>query len=383
MKKALFILILFTLTIPVAIAQRGRTVIVYFHNGSIVKGEITKQPNDGRYRVQTPNGSIFLFTSQDVKDVRYEDGVRPGGSNNLSQQPYQSQQQQYQPQQQQYQPQQQQYQPQQQQQYQPQPQQQRQAQAQPQNTLPAEEEPAEEEWYADADLTDEGFYDDEANLAFDDTEQAASRQPQAKAPAATPRNPADFVPGYHGFVDFGYTIGMGDSAHAFNRMEATITQGYQFTPTLFAGIGTGVHLYSDSIPLRKVVNQQLVTSSLSYAFPVFVDLRYTFSDGIIRPFAALKAGYSLGLSKTFTISTNEETGQQTKRTEYKAENLGFYVAPTVGVKLMIGRALALNVGVGYSLQCFNDKTLKPNTTNVIVNKMDYMGGVTLKAGLEF
>jgi hypothetical protein len=374
MKKTIWVLVVLVMTLQVAFAQRGRVVIVYFHNGSVVKGELSKLPNEERFKIQTPNGSVFLFTSREVRDFMYEDGTRPGGGNApgrpQTQQPYQPQPQQAYPPayrlNQGNQP------------YQPQPQRQF-SEMQPQNSevtgLEEEEEYLEE---------DEEYYDEDADYAFEDIEAPAKPRPADRKPAASTASDIGFVPGYHGFVDFGYTIGMGDSAHAFNRMELTITQGYQFSPSLFAGLGTGVHLYSDSVPLYKIVNGKLAdNSSLSYVFPIFVDLRYNFSNGKIRPYAALKAGYGIGLSKTFMNVQNESGVIVSRKTEYKAEMLGFYAAPTVGVKFMLGRALAFNLGVGYSAQLYTNEAFKPGTTDTKITKTDIMGGVTLKAGLEF
>jgi hypothetical protein len=382
MKKTLWVLVVLAIAMQVAFAQRGRVVTIYFHNGSVVKGEISKLSNEERFKVQTPNGSVFLFTSHEVRDILYEDGTRPGGGNMQyrpqTQQPNQIRQQQTyppvsqpnqgnQPYQLQQQPQQ-------------QPQRQQSTEMQQQNNQVVTEQ--EDEYL----IEDEEFYDEDSDFILEDTETETPAKPRSKSktpPAAPTVSNSDFVPGYHGFVDFGYTIGMGDSAHAFNRMELTITQGYQFSPSLFVGLGTGIHLYSDSVPLRKIVDKKPVVSSLSYVFPIFVDLRYNFSDGKIKPYAALKAGYGIGLSKTFSETVNSETGQRSRKTEYKAETLGFYVAPTVGVKFMLGRSLAFNLGAGYSVQLYNDVTLKPGTTNTSIKKTDMMGGVTLKAGLEF
>ena len=45
--------------------------------------------------------------------------------------------------------------------------------------------------------------------------------------------------GYHGFIDVGYTFGVGD--YQFNRFEINSTHGYQFNPHIFLGGGLGLH----------------------------------------------------------------------------------------------------------------------------------------------
>jgi hypothetical protein len=370
MKKALFVLMIFALTLQVAFGQRGRIVTVYLHNGSVIKGEISKLPNEERFKIQTPNGSVILFTSSAVRDILYEDGTRPGVTNQPNQLQLAPPYQQDQPNRQQYQP--------------NQPTLRQPAETQSQNSEVVRIEPEEE-------LIEEDIYDDEEEV-YGDPDLLYLDEETKSAPKTTPRTPApvnnfsDFVPGYHGFLDFGYVIGLGDSLHAFNRMELTITQGYQFTPSIFIGLGTGVHLYSDSVRMGRIVNNEDSYSSLSYAFPIFVDFRYNFSTGRIRPFAGLKAGYGIGLSKTISIQPKTEGDLGSiNRTEYKAEGLGFYVAPSIGVKFMIGRSLAINAGLGYSMQLYNDESLKKKEDGepVIVKQTNNIGGVSLKVGLEF
>ncbi|MDR1556287.1 MAG: hypothetical protein LBS88_04550 [Tannerellaceae bacterium] len=383
MKKALFVLMMFALTLQLSFAQRGRIVTVYLHNGSVIKGAISKLPNEERFQIQTPNGSVILFTSSAVRDILYEDGTRPGANNqpqyqqganrgnlppnqsyppNQQTQPNQPNQRPYQPNQRQV------------------------AEAQPQNNEVVRVEPEEE--LTEEDVYDEEVYDEEIYDLNLDEKPANNRRTAAQTPA--PVTPSfDFVPGYHGFIDFGYVIGLGDSLHAFNRMEFTITQGYQFTPSLFVGLGVGAHLYSDSVRMGRIVNNKELTSTLSYAFPLFVDFRYNFMTGRIIPFADLKAGYSIGVLKTISLEQKADGTGTINKTEYKAESLGFYVSPSVGVKLMIGRSLAINMGIGYSVQLYNENSYKRDENgvfvvpSVIVKQMNNMGGVSLKAGLEF
>ena len=372
---------MFAMTLQIAFAQRGRIVTVYLHNGSVLKGEISKLPNEERFKIQTPNGSVILFTSNAVRDILYEDGTRPGAANQPQTQPQGADRGGYPPQNQPNQA----FRP-----NQPDPNRAAGA-AQSQTNRPLRAEP-EEELLEEEAYEDDEFYDD-SNLDMDmDLDLGEETKKPSKTPAQAPAYatlPSDFVPGYQGFIDFGYVIGMGDSLHAFNRIEATITQGYRFTPSLFAGLGAGAHLYSDSVPLRRVVNNKELTGALSYVFPLFVYLRYNFSTGRIRPFAGLKTGYGVGLLKTVSTEIKEEGGS-VNRIEYKAEALGLYLAPTVGVKFMIGRSLAFNLSAGYSLQFYSDNFYKkeadgatPVVPATIVKQTASMGGVSLRAGLEF
>ena len=47
---------------------------------------------------------------------------------------------------------------------------------------------------------------------------------------------------YRGFVDAGYSFGIGD--YKFGRFEINTTHGYQFNPYFFLGAGLGFHFMS-------------------------------------------------------------------------------------------------------------------------------------------
>lgn len=95
--------------------------------------------------------------------------------------------------------------------------------------------------------------------------------------------------------------------------------------------------------------------------PLFVDFRANFMQGPIVPFAGVKTGYTASLSDD-------------------ADDLGFYFAPSVGVKFMLNNRLAFNATLGYTVQLaevhyysyYNNYYSDEN-----------LGGVSIKVGLEF
>lgn len=149
--------------------------------------------------------------------------------------------------------------------------------------------------------------------------------------------PAGNITGYRGFVDFGFTKGLGDSGE--NRFELTTSHGYQFTPYFFTGAGLGIHYYMDmwwndeNIPF----------------IPLFIDLRGNLMQGSIVPFIGLKGGYSLVVDDGLY-------------------GVGLYAAPSVGVKYMLSETFALNLSLGYSYQQDED---------------DNISGISIKIGAEF
>lgn len=139
--------------------------------------------------------------------------------------------------------------------------------------------------------------------------------------------------GYKGFIDLGYTFGVGDWGE--DRMSFSTSHGYQFNPYLFAGIGIGANYYFDS---------EL------FAIPIFAHIRANFIDNKVSPYVDFKIGYSPNLDFE-----------------------GFYMSPSIGCK--IG---AFNVGVGYVMQkvkIVDDYYETLETINC--------GGISVKLGFEF
>lgn len=149
--------------------------------------------------------------------------------------------------------------------------------------------------------------------------------------------------GYKGFVDFGYTAGVG--TYGTGRVELTTSHGFQFNPYLFIGGGTGFQVYHEAS----------VTT-----MPIFADFRANFTKGPVVPFTGLKLGY--------TTQLNDDGG------------LGFYCAPSVGVKFMLTHRMALNLTAGYTVQMV-DISFTDDYYNY--SGSINMGGVSFKLGLEF
>ena len=152
------------------------------------------------------------------------------------------------------------------------------------------------------------------------------------------------IKGYKGFVDLGYTAGVGD--YGTGRVELTTSHGYQFNSYLFVGGGTGFQYYHEAE---------------TFTMPIFADIRANFMKGPIVPFVGFKAGYTFDLS--------EDAG-----------GLGCYLSPSAGVKLAVSSGVALNLSVGYTAQMVN------------IDYEDYSGyysghvtlnGVSFKVGIEF
>ncbi len=129
---------------------------------------------------------------------------------------------------------------------------------------------------------------------------------------------------YRGFVDLGYTVGVGAVSNS-DRIELTTTHGVQILPELFVGAGAGISYYH--------------FNDGAIALPFFVDVRSDILRSNITPYVDLKIGYAFG-------------------------NLnGLYVTPSVGCKVN-----CMDFSLGYVVQRY-----------VGFN----VGGLSLKVGVHF
>jgi hypothetical protein len=148
--------------------------------------------------------------------------------------------------------------------------------------------------------------------------------------------------GYRGFIDLGYTIGIGD--RGLGRAEFNTSHGCQVNPYFFFGLGAGLHYYHKK----------------ETAFvPIYTDFRGNFLNGSVVPFVGFKAGYSFDAS-------------------HSLEDCGPYLAPSVGVKFDISDYAAMNISIGYTAQwirfydCDSPMFVRKNNE-----------GFSVKAGFEF
>ena len=88
--------------------------------------------------------------------------------------------------------------------------------------------------------------------------------------------------GYRGFVDDGYTFGVGKWKNT-DRLEMTMSHGYQVVPWFYVGLGVGIHYWTDE--------------DMDFGnIPLFADFRADFLESSVTPFLDLKIGYAFGLN---------------------------------------------------------------------------------------
>ena len=165
---------------------------------------------------------------------------------------------------------------------------------------------------------------------------------------------------YRGYVDAGYSIGVGD--YDFGRFEINTSHGYQFNPYLFLGAGTGLHFMSSYETKGMDIPLDLRDSKVD--IPVFAHARCNFLKKKFTPFVDLKGG---------TYVTNHG---------------GLYANASAGFRLAINEKQAVSLAVGYATEKLEFETFSRFTSHT---SMDYARSprkldteaVTLKLGFEF
>lgn len=165
---------------------------------------------------------------------------------------------------------------------------------------------------------------------------------------------------YRGFVDAGYSIGIGD--YEFGRFEVNTTHGYQVNPYFFFGAGLGLHFMSEYETAGMDIALDYRESKVD--IPVFANVRCNFSKGKVSPYIDVKGG---------TFVTN---------------NGGLYASASAGCRISINDKQAINVSVGYTSEKLEFETFDRFTSN---SSMGYTRegrkcateSITLKLGFEF
>ncbi len=136
--------------------------------------------------------------------------------------------------------------------------------------------------------------------------------PYGRQKSASKMNEYGLPSGYRGFIDFGYSVGVGDFGEG--RVEFSTTHGYQIIPYLFLGVGVGVAYYHDSDLLE---------------IPLFADIRASIpASRVCQPFLDWKIGYTV----------------------YDAD--GFYMCPSIGCRFALSNMAGASVSIGYTYQSF-------------------------------
>lgn len=161
---------------------------------------------------------------------------------------------------------------------------------------------------------------------------------------------------YKGFVEAGYTKGMGRYQADF--LDISTVQGFRYSSWFFMGVGLGVDILFSHVndgfgfdspesgygSYERDRYYGRSSTSTAVMTPVFTDFRFNLGKGDNRPsfFIDLRVGCSFLIGNDY-VRIND--GYLTNR-EY------FYLRPTAGVRLPVNRKntkQAVNVGLTYQL----------------------------------
>lgn len=166
---------------------------------------------------------------------------------------------------------------------------------------------------------------------------------------------------YRGFVDAGYTIGVGD--YDFGRFEVNTSHGYQINPYIFIGGGMGLH-FMQSYKASGTSDIPLDIRDSKVDIPVFANVRGTFMKSRFAPFIDAKAG---------TFINN---------------NGGQYINASIGLRISVNKKQAVDIMVGYTMEKLEFETFSHFVSDY---NLDYTrkpekrdaDGIAIKVGYEF
>jgi len=165
---------------------------------------------------------------------------------------------------------------------------------------------------------------------------------------------------YRGFVDAGYSVGIGD--YDFGRIEVNTSHGYQINPYLFIGAGTGLHFMASY--KTKDMDIPLDVRDSKVDIPVFANIRCNFLKKKVSPFVDVKGG---------TYVTNSG---------------GLYVNASAGCRFSINEKQAINLSVGYTTEKLQFETFDRFISHTSMEYTRYTTlydteAITVKLGFEF
>lgn len=146
---------------------------------------------------------------------------------------------------------------------------------------------------------------------------------------------------YTGFAEIGYTHGVGE--FGVNVLEINIINGFQVTPYLVAGLGTGARYF-------YVYEGTLV--------PIFAELRFVYPHWKLAPFLVFDLGYSIDVFNHF-------------------KGMGMMVNPSAGVSYELSRGSRIFLEAGYEMQ-----QLQLNYSNGATKNVN-AAGIGLVLGFTF
>ncbi|MBD5230593.1 MAG: hypothetical protein HDS66_00270 [Bacteroidales bacterium] len=158
---------------------------------------------------------------------------------------------------------------------------------------------------------------------------------------------------YRGFVDAGYTTGVG--RNGVSSLEFSTTQGFKYGSWFFMGVGAGVNImfagqkdvdYANGINRPQWGNgydPNYKTRDTGVMIPLYSDFRFNIGgEQNASVFIDLKVGAAFLVGKNYLLTPDGVLDNSE----------GFYFKPTLGVRIPVNSKdsrQAVNIGVSYQL----------------------------------
>lgn len=154
---------------------------------------------------------------------------------------------------------------------------------------------------------------------------------------------------YKAFVDVGLSVSVADK-ESFTNASLTTSHGIQVNPAVFCGAGVG----ADVLHSSKSKKAQITV-------PIFVQLRYNFTENVISPYVDVKVGYMC------------------------VDKKGLFTEPSFGVSMPVKDHFAINFGIAYNFFRENVKDYVSYDSLIEVAQTNYhkQHNIVLKFGFEF
>ncbi len=163
---------------------------------------------------------------------------------------------------------------------------------------------------------------------------------------------------YKGFFDIGYNYSIG--FHKLNNFEINSSHGVQLNKHFFLGGGMGFHF----MPKYKAGDFDIASSrEKSVDIPIFADARLNITNGSFAPFLGVRGGI------------------------YITDGTGMYLDASVGLRIALKKANAINLSVGYTqrelmIESFDRFTSITSLDFSTKSKEAFFNGILIKIGYE-
>lgn len=171
----------------------------------------------------------------------------------------------------------------------------------------------------------------------------------SKTPVDTAKtNGKNLKKGYEGIVEFGY--GAKSGKYGLDVAKLNVINGYRINKMLFVGGGIGLRMF---------------TQNGSSMIPVFADVRASFTEKSVSPYASFSAGMAFN-------------------TSYGFKDAGFLFNPEIGIQFNKNKDFLFHISIGYDMQQMKFPVIHADGLNsYITNVIRFSESANINIGITF